>query len=497
MTCPELHKSRKFNSRDSRTKEENSSSGEYETDSSSNSDSEEHETKADKSKGNYYQEKILRNKRKQQEIMKLIQLNEAKQDFVTALDEIIPKRKKTLNKKREKKIYEGPLRKSDRHKDKTRKNLSMKRMFAHAFSLDSDEMEDDSESDDPSHRERKSTFVVDFLIPALNQKTYGDLLMWDPFNPTCFLLKNTPISSSSWSPEQSAVSTAWDQIRGRGVPNSRLDFYNSKKRLSAVLTIAKNIQNVKRVGRYRRYKILNLDDYKVHQDFQLNCPTNGNKNIPLVLKKELEAEKRKRNLRRKGIEEDSEWDNSDDDDLIDEPLVLEGIDSKNARRSSRLKDTKVNYSLDDLFTHLYGNPEMERSQTDENKITVRRVKKRVETFHPEGSECSERPKVLLCRLPQTEVSKYCHDVEVKQEQTDENKMTVRRIKKRVETFHPEGSESSEWPKVLLCRLPQTEVSKYCHDVEVKQEQREEKEMPRRKVKQTDVSPEISSTKSIS
>ncbi|XP_054720910.1 muscle M-line assembly protein unc-89-like [Uloborus diversus] len=152
-------------------------------------------------------------------------------------------------------------------------------------------LENLQENSAPSHKERKSRLVEDFLIPALNYKTYGDLLMWDPLNPSCFLLSWTHKAASAWNLEQAAVFAAWDEIKGRPVPKNRLDFVYSKQRMRAALKAAKNIEGVKGFGGYRRYKILNLDNYEVQQDFKFKCPSNGDENVPnntqLVLKEDL------------------------------------------------------------------------------------------------------------------------------------------------------------------------------------------------------------------
>ncbi|XP_054714576.1 uncharacterized protein LOC129224182 [Uloborus diversus] len=141
------------------------------------------------------------------------------------------------------------------------------------FSQEPDE-ESEYESEPPSpasdpdtsvnaslHQDLKGSghsLIRDFVIPALDNETYGDLLKWDSDDPSVFWIKWTHKAKSSWSKSDAAVFIGWDIFKGRRTPKTPLDFVDAKQRLRAAFRNLKTVEHVQMKKGYRGYRIFAL-----------------------------------------------------------------------------------------------------------------------------------------------------------------------------------------------------------------------------------------------
>ncbi|KAF8770540.1 hypothetical protein HNY73_018052 [Argiope bruennichi] len=203
--------------------------------------------------------------------------------------------------------------------------------------------------------------IQDFIIPALDQGTYGDLLKWDS-RPGVFMIKWTHKARSSWSEEDSRVFIkmksqeysemnennlneklyntrkvncfAWDTLKGRPIPRKHQEFVDSKQRLRAALRNLKNIEDLPSSGEYRRYQI---------NDYQEQRETEKKVDLPCVPIKvnDLPVLPKRKSSRKIKIEKCMYYEDSSSDSWT--PGFKPSRKSKkqaNHRRNTHLKETR-------------------------------------------------------------------------------------------------------------------------------------------------------------
>ncbi|KAG8196791.1 hypothetical protein JTE90_027512 [Oedothorax gibbosus] len=117
-----------------------------------------------------------------------------------------------------------------------------------------------------------------FILPALNDGRYGDLLKWET-EPIIFRMKWTHKARTSWKHGDCAVFIAWDRMKGRSEPKTDSELVLSKQRMRAALrTIKGKIEELKcdKVG-YKLYRIkgflpTNTKKEEQSMDFGANRP---------------------------------------------------------------------------------------------------------------------------------------------------------------------------------------------------------------------------------
>ncbi|XP_042896691.1 uncharacterized protein [Parasteatoda tepidariorum] len=88
---------------------------------------------------------------------------------------------------------------------------------------------------------RGRKFITEFLVPNLNEETFGARLAWVDYASSIFQIQWNHKAASAWKEEDCQVFMEWDKKRGHYRPEEKEYFTKSKQRFRAVLN--KSIQD--------------------------------------------------------------------------------------------------------------------------------------------------------------------------------------------------------------------------------------------------------------
>lgn len=117
--------------------------------------------------------------------------------------------------------------------------------------------------------------VEDFLLPALNDQRYGDLLKWEDKEKLHFSIRWSHKNAAKWSLSDTQVFQDWDRMKGHFHPEVKGYYMQAKQRFRAALyklnTVKKLKSEDKHVKKYQlvdKYQFM-LENSKKRQEKQI------------------------------------------------------------------------------------------------------------------------------------------------------------------------------------------------------------------------------------
>lgn len=103
--------------------------------------------------------------------------------------------------------------------------------------------------------------VEDFLLPALNDQRYGDLLKWEDKEKLHFSIRWSHKNAAKWSLDDTQVFQDWDRMKGHFHPEVKGYYMQAKQRFRAALYKLNTVKKLKSEDKHvKKYQL--VDKYQ-------------------------------------------------------------------------------------------------------------------------------------------------------------------------------------------------------------------------------------------